>query len=154
MNKLVFYNTDNLLIPDSINIVQCFVDSGKLTINTVDSINPINNWMQAIINSALLLDTNSYMCNAQLYVNDRTNQLKELWPCSISDFGSYRIVEFIFNSYIVNHVVEPYVVKPYIKQQNKKELEKIELNKIMNELTEWLENPEKNWYNRLKEGTK
>lgn len=150
MNKLVFDSTNNLLIPDSINIAQCFVDSGKLTINTVDDINPISSWMQAVANPVSLLDMNSYMCNAQLYINDRVNQLRELWPCSISDFGSYRVVEFIFNSY----VVEPYVVKPYIKQQNKKELEKVELNKIMDELTEWLENPEKNWDNRLKEGVK
>lgn len=154
MNKLVFDNTNNLLIPDSINIVQCFVDSGKLTVNTIDNINSINNWIQAVANPASLLNINSYMCNAQLYINDRVNQLKELWPCSISDFDSYRVVEFIFNSYVVDHVVEPYVVKPYIKQQNKKELEKVELNKIMDELTEWLENPEKNWDNRLKEGAK
>ena len=154
MNKLILDNI-NLPIPNIINIGQCFIDSGKLTINTtVDYITPISNWIQIISNPTIPFNMENYVCDAQLCIDEHVNHLTKLWPCSVSDFGQYCIIEFIFNSYIVDCDIKEYVVKPYIKQQNKKELEKIEINKIMNELDDWLKNPQENWDKRFKESVK
>ncbi len=152
MNQLTFGNI-KIPIPNVINFINASVDSSKLTISTDENIYFIKNWMQALSNP-ISFNMDDYTCDIKLEINDKAYYFRKTWPCSVLDLGKFCVIEFIFNNYSIDNIYEPYVVKPYIKESNKKELEKIELNKILNELDNWLKNPQDDWEKRFNGGVR
>jgi len=152
MNQLSFGNIDILPVPNVITFGTANIDSSELTINTdIKNIGFIKNWIQIISNPKIPFNMEDYVCDIKLETNNNTYYLRKVWPHSALDSGQFCVIKFIFDSYSFNDNItyKPYIDKPYVKKQNKKELEKIEINKIMDELDDWLKNPEKNWDKRL-----
>jgi len=146
MNKLSLSNINISSVPDVINFMTCSMDSNKFSINTdIKNINFIKNWMQIISNPKIHFNVDDYTCDAKIEINNNTYCFIKAWPCSVLDLGQFCVIEFIYNHYYFdNNIIKPYINKPYIIESNKKEIEK-----IIDELDDWLKNPEKDWEKRL-----